>query len=97
MGFKCTCMGMFISDSGSVSILKSVLANEGLSGIRPFEHEVRIRGNERQATRKSFAERLDMLFQGKRFKVLNGDRASLISKILLLILNGRWDFFDQNQ
>jgi hypothetical protein len=56
--------------------LKSVLAREGLSGIIPFEQEVRITRKQREATKKYFAERLGMAFQGKRVKIQNGTMAS---------------------
>jgi hypothetical protein len=63
---------MLISDSGSESILKFVLAKEGLSGMSPFEQEVSITSKERQGTRRSFAEKLGMLFQAKdsRYKTV---------------------------
>ena len=76
--------------------MKSVLAREGLSGMIPLEQEVMIMRKQREATKKNFAERLGMAFQGKRVRVQNGMADKLISKNLLLILNDREDFFDQN-
>jgi len=76
--------------------LKSVLAREGLSGMIPLEQEVMIVRKQKEATKKNFAEGLGMAIQGKRVKVQNGMEGNLISKNLLLILNDREDFFDQN-
>jgi hypothetical protein len=56
--------------------LKSVLAREGLSGMIPFEQEVRMMRRQREATKKYLAERLGMAFQGKRVKIQNGTTAS---------------------
>jgi hypothetical protein len=57
---------MLISDSGSESILKSVLAREGLSGIIPFEQEVKTTSTKRELTREN-AEMLGIACQSKRF------------------------------
>jgi len=66
-------MGMLISDSGSESILKSVLAREGLSGTIPFEHEEKITNKNRQITRNGFTEMLGIGGQSKRFVAQNGE------------------------
>ena len=58
-------MGTLISDWGSESILKSVLAREGLSGMMPFEHEVSKTATERQDIRKNLAEKSGMSFKVK--------------------------------
>jgi len=65
MGFKSTWIGILISDSGRESILKSVLPNEGLSGIIFFEHEIRL---VRQIRNRQNLSRFSMTFQSKRFR-----------------------------
>ena len=65
MGFKLTWIGILISDSGKESILKSVFVSEGLSGIIFFEQEIKLIAE--IINPKQNLERLDIVFQSKRF------------------------------
>jgi hypothetical protein len=69
MGFKLTWIGMFTSDSGKESILKSVFSKEGLSGIIFFEQQ--IKKMEEMKTKQNLTG-FSMTFQSKRFRFKNG-------------------------
>ena len=62
----------------------------------PFVQEVRLKRKQREAVKKYVNERLGMAFQGKGSQGTKRYDGKLISKNLLLILNGQRDFFDQN-
>jgi len=79
---------MLISDSGNESILKSLLASTGLSGIIFFAHEMKIRGSAKQTSKRNLAAGFDIVYQNKRFRAKERENEGKISKILLLILNG---------
>jgi hypothetical protein len=55
-GFRFTCIGIFICDSGRESMLKPVLTNAGLSGMIFLEQEIVANANKNKRIDTGFKE-----------------------------------------
>ena len=63
-------MGMLSSESGNESILKSVLDNEGLSGMILFEQERQVNENKTTVAGNNLLSRFVIVFQSKKITVI---------------------------